>query len=117
MNTLQQRCVGFSRRLASLASRHPRPSREHRQLQRGAVRMQGYAELLGGEVTATSKRLYRVAADDCRRTLARVGLDSDQVGQLMRRRREQRPGGRRAVRRNIFFLIVPVPKRSQPTRP
>ena len=79
MNGLQKRCIGFSQHLQKLALELPKPSREQRRLLRGAMRVQGYAELLGGEVSPISTRLFRVAWDDYVKTLAGVGLEPDRV--------------------------------------
>ncbi|MBI3466321.1 MAG: hypothetical protein HY000_25195 [Planctomycetes bacterium] len=80
MNGLQKRCIGFSKQLQELAIGYPKPSREQRRLLRGAMRVQGYTELLGGEVTPTSTRLFQVASDEYLKTLAGVGLDPERVG-------------------------------------
>ena len=116
MNDLQQRCVGFSKHLRKLALGYPESVREHRRLLRGAVQVHGYAELLAGEVTPISARLFRAACDDYLKTLAGVGLEPKRLAQSSAST-VKHPGKRaRPVVQGIVVLFFPATNKSPPKR-
>ena len=116
MNGLQQRCIGFSRHLRTLALKCTKSTREQRRLLRGAVSVQGYADLLGGEVTPSSTRLFHVACDEYLKTLARAGLAPKRVGNPSDSSAQKQNQGNCPVVQGIVVLFFPMTKHP-PSKP